>query len=199
MNLEQEILTCLAQVLGLSDTDVFFQMESHDLCHMSLPYYHSMAASPLRKGELQRINAHTDFGQITLVFQDTVGGLEVHDGSQFLPIPPIPGTVVINVGDLLERQTNGRWKSALHQVSAPRRVMSDVSDGEVRENERDETVMERFSLVFFGAPDSQFIVKTLPGCEVAGKWKPNMSGGENKEYTAGDWIAQRHAAEYDSQ
>ncbi|MGC1441023.1 MAG: 2OG-Fe(II) oxygenase family protein, partial [Burkholderiaceae bacterium] len=59
---------------------------------------------------------HTDFGCITMLYQHTPG-LEVQSRSgQWIAVPPIPGTVVINIGDLLERWSNGRLPSTKHRV-----------------------------------------------------------------------------------
>jgi isopenicillin N synthase-like dioxygenase len=68
-----------------------------------------------------RIIPHTDFGLCTLLFQDSVGGLEVdpfHTG-KFVPATPVKGTCIINVADLLQRLANDRLKSTLHQVVSP--------------------------------------------------------------------------------
>jgi isopenicillin N synthase-like dioxygenase len=61
---------------------------------------------------------HTDFGCITLLWQDETGGLEVLErGSrQWIAAPPIPGTLVVNVADLLARWTNDRYASTPHRV-----------------------------------------------------------------------------------
>jgi isopenicillin N synthase-like dioxygenase len=61
---------------------------------------------------------HTDFGCITLLWQDETGGLEVLEraSKQWVPAPPIPGTLVINVADLLARWTNDRYASTPHRV-----------------------------------------------------------------------------------
>ena len=60
---------------------------------------------------------HTDYGFLTVLCQDTAGGLEVRraDGT-WLKAPPIPGTWVVNVADMLSRWTNGRWQSTPHRV-----------------------------------------------------------------------------------
>lgn len=60
---------------------------------------------------------HTDYGCITLLWQDDVGGLEVRglDG-EWIAAPPVPGSFVINVGDLLARWSNDRFESTPHRV-----------------------------------------------------------------------------------
>ena len=60
---------------------------------------------------------HTDYGFITVLSQDRQGGLEVRrkDGT-WLAAPPIAGTWVVNVADMLSRWTNGRWQSTPHRV-----------------------------------------------------------------------------------
>lgn len=61
---------------------------------------------------------HTDFGCITLLWQDDNGGLEVQERSTgtWIPAPPIAGTLVVNVGDLLGRWTDDRYASTPHRV-----------------------------------------------------------------------------------
>lgn len=60
---------------------------------------------------------HTDYGVITLLHQDTVGGLQVATRKgEWVTAHPIPGTLVINSGDLLGRWTNDRFKSNPHRV-----------------------------------------------------------------------------------
>jgi len=60
---------------------------------------------------------HTDYGFITLLAQDSVGGLEVRNrAGEWIPAPPIPNTFVMNVGDILARWSNDRFASTPHRV-----------------------------------------------------------------------------------
>jgi isopenicillin N synthase-like dioxygenase len=62
------------------------------------------------------VGEHTDYGLLTLLYQDDSGGLEVQHDTGWLEAPPVPGSLVVNVGDMLERLTSGRYRSALHRV-----------------------------------------------------------------------------------
>jgi isopenicillin N synthase-like dioxygenase len=67
-----------------------------------------------------RAGAHTDYGTLTILRQDTVGGLEVLDaGGRWTGVESVPGAFVINIGDLMARWTNDQWRSTLHRVVDP--------------------------------------------------------------------------------
>lgn len=84
---------------------------------------------PAVKSEVFRINpgqvragAHSDYGSITLLFQDGAGGLQVQSpNGQFVDATPIENTCVVNAGDLLTRWSNDTIKSTIHRVVEPPR------------------------------------------------------------------------------
>jgi isopenicillin N synthase-like dioxygenase len=92
---------------------------------------------------------HTDYGFITILAQDGQGGLEVRrrDGT-WLAAPPVEGTWVVNVADMLSRWTNGRWQSTPHRVK-------NLSGG------------DRYSCPYFFDMAMDSIVEVLPTCQPA--------------------------------
>jgi isopenicillin N synthase-like dioxygenase len=106
---------------------------------------------PPEPGQL-RYGAHHDYGGLTILRQDDApGGLQIcaaqgawHD------VPPHPDSFVINVGDLMSRWTNGRWRSTLHRVLNPDRALTGST--------------QRLSMVAFTAPSATTEVRVLPSC-----------------------------------
>ncbi|HYS67293.1 MAG TPA: 2-oxoglutarate and iron-dependent oxygenase domain-containing protein [Paraburkholderia sp.] len=94
--------------------------------------------------EVSNTVSHTDEGPFTILAQDTRGGLEVkrRDGT-WIEAPPIPGTLTINVGDMMMWWSNGRYLSNFHRV-------------------RNRSRHERFSIPFFMNPDRDVVVEPLP-------------------------------------
>jgi polar amino acid transport system ATP-binding protein len=62
------------------------------------------------------VGEHTDYGLLTILHQDAVGGLSVHTPQGWVDAPPIAGTFVCNIGDMLDRMTGGLYKSTPHRV-----------------------------------------------------------------------------------
>lgn len=63
---------------------------------------------------------HTDYGLLTLLAQDDRGGLEVRTREGWVEVPPTPGSLVCNIGDMLDRMTEGRYRSTPHRVRPSR-------------------------------------------------------------------------------
>ncbi len=90
------------------------------------------------------VGEHTDYGLLTLLAQDESGGLEVHTPSGWIDASPIPGTLVCNLGDMLDRMTGGYYRSTPHRV-------------------RNLSGRNRLSAPFFFDPDFEAEVPPLPG------------------------------------
>lgn len=67
------------------------------------------------------VGEHTDYGVLTILRQDDAGGLQVKSRSGWTEAPPIPGSFVCNIGDMLDRMTRGRYRSTPHRVRNPAR------------------------------------------------------------------------------
>ncbi|WP_448206923.1 isopenicillin N synthase family dioxygenase [Azospirillum sp. sgz302134] len=108
------LLRGVALALGLPE-DFFDDRYAKPMQRTQAIYY---PPQPADMGEEQfGVAPHTDYGCITLLYQDDAGGLEAQrlDGA-WVAAPPVPGTFVVNVGDLLDRWSNGRFKSTPHRV-----------------------------------------------------------------------------------
>ena len=62
------------------------------------------------------VGEHTDYGLLTLLRQDSVGGLQVHTTQGWIEAPPVPESFVCNIGDMLDRMTGGLYRSTPHRA-----------------------------------------------------------------------------------
>ncbi|MGY6637801.1 MAG: isopenicillin N synthase family dioxygenase [Erythrobacter sp.] len=119
-----------------------------------------------------RAAAHGDINTITLLLGAEEAGLELlTKQGEWLAIPAVKGALVINVGDMLERQTNGRLRSTTHRVVNPR--------GEAAKR-------ARYSMPFFLHFRPDFLIEPLPECI-----DPAQAASAPEPITAHDFLMQR--------
>jgi isopenicillin N synthase-like dioxygenase len=151
---------------GLSET------HSKSLFQLRLLHYPAIPAKELQENRRSRINAHSDFGTLTLLFQDTVGGLEIespHHPGKFRVVEREEGCVLVNVGDLMARWSNERWRSTVHRVGIPQFIPSSgnekLGSGEWKLGDGGEgMVPDRYSIPFFATANMDTVIEALPGC-----------------------------------
>lgn len=110
--LANRLLALCATAMGL-DSDHFAPFtDRHVSALRALDYPEGAAHGTVRAG------AHTDYGTLTILRPDPeVGGLEVASAhGNWVAVPRVDGGFVVNIGDMMHRWTNGRWRSTLHRV-----------------------------------------------------------------------------------
>jgi isopenicillin N synthase-like dioxygenase len=181
-----QLLECLSIALDLGPTESLRQHHNGSMFVSSLIHY---PATPIEIGEIIRGPAHSDLGTLTLLFQYGVGGLQVADmnstdkissaavnkSAKFLDIEPDHETILVNIGYLLMRWTNGRWKNTVHRVSEPPLANSINA----RESGDPRLVPERYSIAFFIFPDAETNIEPFDSCcrdKVRKNWGPIKAG-----------------------
>ncbi|HEY0200167.1 MAG TPA: 2OG-Fe(II) oxygenase family protein [Burkholderiaceae bacterium] len=117
-----------------------------------------------------RAGAHSDYGSMTIVLPDGPGLQVFNKAGQWVDVPMVPGSFVVNIADLMMQWTNDTWVSTLHRVANP-------PAGDAARNTR------RQSLVFFHQPNYDAMVECLPSCLAPGekpKYAPISSGDHLK-------------------
>mmetsp|Transcript_15324 Transcript_15324/g.18652 ORF Transcript_15324/g.18652 Transcript_15324/m.18652 type:complete len:344 (-) Transcript_15324:124-1155(-) len=167
-----KLVRLLALAIGLPSKHYFDDMFSNPMAFLRLLHYSNQKSDP--NNGVFACGAHSDYGMVTLLATDEQPGLQIlvekNDGeeTEWLDLPPPPiGTFCVNLGDMLERWTNGKFKSTVHRV---------LSSGE----------SERYSIPFFYEPDFDAVVECLDVC---------LSEGENPKYpktTAGAHLIDKY-------
>jgi isopenicillin N synthase-like dioxygenase len=163
------MLRALALYLGLEETyfDAKIKNGNSILRPIHYPPITSEPKSAVRAGQ------HEDINLITLLIGASADGLEVlNNQNEWVAVTALPDHIVVNVGDMLQRHTNGKLKSTTHRVVNPPREKWGTS---------------RYSIPFFLHPRSDMRLDCLASCVPAGeqpKWEP---------ITAGDFLDERLA------
>lgn len=166
LSLARQLIRLFAEVLKLP-SDFFDGLVSMPGAMGRLIHYPPQPASdPNALG----IGAHTDIECFTILCQGDVPALQILNvQGQWVQAPPIPGTFVVNIGDMLARWTNDKFISTVHRVW-------------------NVTGKERYSIPFFFGINYDVTIKTLESC---------LADGQKSKYEpvlAGDYVWQRLSA-----
>lgn len=166
------LLRAIALFLGLEET--YFEDKIKNGNSILRPiHYYPIENPDAVPSDAVRAAEHGDINLITLLMGASADGLQVlrHDG-KWIPITALPNQLVVNVGDMLDRLTNGVLKSTIHRVVNPPREMMNTP---------------RYSIPFFMHPRSEMSLAALPGCVNSANEK------RWEDITAGEFLDQRLA------
>ncbi|CAH0168171.1 isopenicillin N synthase family dioxygenase [Pseudomonas brassicacearum] len=143
LDLARQLISAIALSLDLP-ADYFEKLQRQTITIQRLLHY------PSQSGEISQkeigIGAHTDYGFLTILFQDKVGGLQVRNrAGEWVSAPPVEDTFIVNIGDLVQTLTNDRYTSTMHRVINTSGV-------------------ERYSIPFFIDLDFDATVETVATC-----------------------------------
>jgi isopenicillin N synthase-like dioxygenase len=137
----------LATALGLAP-GFFEDLPGETMFHLRLIHYPPQDRVTPAPGQLG-CGAHTDYGTLTVLADDGVGGLQVRDrAGRWIDVAAPRGQLVVNLGDLMAIWTNDRW------VSNPHRVVNPIG-------------VDRYSTALFVTPPFHLRIETLPTCRAA--------------------------------
>lgn len=127
--------------------------------------YERRADDPPAEDGQMRMGAHTDYGVLTVLLADSVPGLQIlGPGGAWHDITPLPGALLVNLGDMTAHWTNDRWRSTLHRVVPP-----PTSAGRAK----------RRSAAFFFDANYDAVIECIPTCESPeqpAKYPPVIAG-----------------------
>jgi isopenicillin N synthase-like dioxygenase len=169
------LVSAIARALGLAD-DWFATHLTADPTVLFRIFHYPPAADTAAEARSHAerpwgVAEHTDYGLLTILRQDDTGGLEVRTPTGWTVAPPIPGSFVCNLGDMLERMTGGLYRSTPHRVRNPGRA-------------------GRVSFAFFFDPSWDAEVGTLPLEGTQAPSAPRWDGANVHELTGtyGDYL-----------
>lgn len=169
-NTGKQMLRAIALYLELDED--YFDNKVHNGNSILRPIHYFPIEDPSQvPDDAVRAAEHGDINLITLLMGASADGLQVlrKDG-KWIPITALPGHLVVNVGDMMERLTNDKLKSTIHRVVNP---------------PKEELKTARFSIPFFMHPRSDMDLSALPNCITVDQPK------KYKDITAGEFLNER--------
>ena len=172
--LARDLMRIFALALKL-DEHYFDPTIDKNISMMRVLRYPAQTTPPL-PGQL-RAGAHSDYGSMTILRKDLSDkSLQVRNkAGEWVGVPVIEGTFIVNIGDLMQQWTNDLWSSTMHRVVNPQLDSPENVD--------------RLSIVFFHQPNYDAVVSCLPTCETPerpARYDPIPSG----EHLASKFIKQ---------
>jgi isopenicillin N synthase-like dioxygenase len=169
----------LMQILSLSlglEARYFYERYTSDPLVLLRLFHYPVEPDPAAVARRPwGVGEHTDYGLLTILKQDQQGGLQVKSRGSWLEAPPLPGTFVCNIGDMLDRMTGGLYRSTPHRV-------------------RNVSGKSRYSVPFFFDPHVDAVVRAVdvshaPRDDGDERWdKANVHSFEG---TYGDYLMQK--------
>jgi isopenicillin N synthase-like dioxygenase len=148
-NLAMSLMRIFALALHMPEHWFDDKVDRH-ISNFSVIHYPELEDTPL-PNQL-RAGAHTDYGSLTILQKDEApGGLQVRtEKGEWIDVPHVPDSFVVNLGDLMAEWTNDRWRSTLHRVAVPPTDAVGTTD--------------RMSMAFFHQPNYDAVVECIPTC-----------------------------------
>jgi len=192
--------------IRLVPEDYFVSRSTRPMCTLRLLHY-----PPNLHSSSNGCGAHTDYGLFTILLQDSIGGLQVRNRSNaWIDAPPVPGSFVINVGDMLSHWTGGEYASTVHRVISPTGGSEtdgddDIDEMTIRGGGNETTPKKkrgggsgkhRYSIPFFFNPSHDAVVKPIRGSGgssgLDAKGTTAAAGSENTYKRAVDVLRERY-------
>ncbi|KAJ3411616.1 hypothetical protein HDV05_001985 [Chytridiales sp. JEL 0842] len=199
-NLGCRLMSCAAISLGLDENyfEPFFVDQTTGMSLSTLriirypspPIQHTLPQQQQQQKVPLSCSEHTDSGILTILYQDSTGGLEVQNSlGTWVPVPPNPNALVINIGDLLSMWSGYRWKSTMHRV---------------RQVEQGRT---RYSIPFFLEPRYDAVIEPLAidindkkdgerGDVIVGGGEERTGKHESRSIVYGPWLLKKITTEF---
>jgi len=181
----QKLLILIAIVLELPEDALTNGHKYDDVsdCHLRYMLYTARSAEENAKFQNLYSKGHTDFGSLTLLFRQPIAALQIlaPDGS-WKWVKPHPGSITVNIADVLQFWTNGYLKSSVHRVVAP---------------PPDQAHLDRLGLLYFLRPAHDLDLKVVDSPLLKRLGLKEKDDDAKEGIKAGDWVKARVKGNWD--